>query len=113
MGYGGVGGIFDEREANIIAAIPINNSSPDSWYWSKEKMGMYTVKSGYASIQDRANVNDLSDNSGLWRKLWNLKIPGQVKVCMWRALNEALPTKDQLLRRRVEVNCLCPVCNGA
>lgn len=108
-----LGDIFDEREANIIAVIPINNSRPDSWYWSKEKMGMYTVKSAYASIQDRANVNDLSDNSGLWRKIWNLKIPGQVKVCVWRALNEALPTKDQLLRRRVEVNCLCPVCNGA
>lgn len=32
---------------------------------------------------------------------------------MWRALNEALPTKHQLLKIRVEVNCLCPVCNGA
>lgn len=60
-----LGDIFDEREANIIAPIPINSNSSDSWYWSKEKMGMYTVKSAYASIQDRANVNGLSDNSGL------------------------------------------------
>lgn len=46
-----------------------------------------------------------------WRKLWNLKVPPKVKNFIWRALTGCLPTKDQLLARRVAVNITCPVCN--
>lgn len=61
--------IFDEREANIISAIPIHASEPDSWYWNKEKLGMYTVKSAYIALQNKANGNRSSDNSGFWRNI--------------------------------------------
>lgn len=70
--------IFDRREADLILTIPVNSSLEDSWYWRREKLGDYTVKSAYLYLQDLKNNYNVSSNSGFWRKLWNLKIPPKV-----------------------------------
>lgn len=44
--------------------------------------------------------------------MWALKLPPKVKNFAWRALSGCLPTKDNLLMRRVEVISVCPVCNN-
>ena len=86
--------IFDSRDANIILSIPLNNEVNDSWYWRREKMGNYSVKSAYLLTQEAKNENGIAANSGFWRKLWNLKIPPKVKNFLWRACTNSLPTKD-------------------
>lgn len=43
----------------------------------------------------------------LWRKLWNACVPGKVKICVWRACLDALPTKSNLIKRKVSVDNLC------
>lgn len=47
---------FNDRDANLIVSIPIRQSDADSWYWSKEKMGVYTVKSTYETLQEKEIV---------------------------------------------------------
>lgn len=74
-------------------------------------MGQYSVKSAYALLQEMKGGNQLSSNSGFWKKLWNLKIPLKVKHFLWRASKDCLPTKDQLRIKRVNVDALCPTCN--
>ena len=103
--------IFNERDANLILTIPIQTQDDDSWFWRKEKLGQYSVKSAYALIRSNSVISNTSNNSGFWNKLWNLKIPLKVKHFIWRAVRECLPTKDRLRSRRVEVNIMCPVCN--
>lgn len=105
--------IFDDRDANLIVSIPLNINEKDSWYWHREKLGQYSVKSAYALIQEGRTSSHAADNSGFWRRLWNLKIPPKVKNFLWRATKECLPTKDLLCRRRVPVNVICPTCNNA
>lgn len=102
---------FTERDVNLIRTIPIRQAENDSWYWKGEKLGKYTVKSAYNMLHEERFINGLSNNSGFWRTIWNLKIPQKTKIFMWRALTNLLPSKDQLRVRRVEVNPFCPVCN--
>lgn len=103
--------VFNDRDANIILSIPVNKSIKDSWYWRREKMGQYSVKSAYLLMQEDKTNNSMTANSGFWRRLWNLKIPPKVKNFLWRAVSNCLPTKDMLLTRRVQVCELCPICN--
>lgn len=103
--------IFIERDVNLILSIPLQPTSPDSWFWRRDKLGQYTVKSAYASIRDGPEANHTSSSPGFWNKIWNLKIPLKVKHFIWRAISDCLPTKVQLCSRRVEVDIMCPVCN--
>lgn len=48
-----------------------------------------------------------SDNSGFWRKLWNLKVQPKIKNFLWIAATGCLLTKDRLRARKVEVNVMC------
>lgn len=67
-------------------------------------MGMYSVRSAYKALQDDSEEHNLSDNSGFWRVLWNLKISQKMKFFVWRAVRDCLPTKEQLQIRKVAVN---------
>ncbi|XP_074342024.1 uncharacterized protein LOC141679422 [Apium graveolens] len=63
------------------------------------------------NLQGDKNDNNTADNSGFWRKIWNLKIPPKIKSFSWRASTNCLPTRDTLLTKRVPVIITCPVCN--
>lgn len=84
--------IFNSRDVNLILSIPLQHTVNDSCCWRKGKMGQYSVKSVYSTICDRIEANQLSSNSGFWRKIWNLKISLKVKHFLWRALTGCLPT---------------------
>lgn len=105
--------LFEERDANMILSIPVNTEENDTWYWRREKMGSYSVKSAYSLLLESKTHNHTGDNSGFWRCLWNLKIPSKVKNFLWRACSNCLPTKDFLRARKIPVNELCPSCNEA
>lgn len=103
--------LFDDRDAALILSIPLNNSTADNWYWKGEKLGIYSVKSAYLILQETSSIGQDDENSGFWRKLWNLKIPPKIKIFLWRSVNNCLPTKDLLRVKQVPVNDICPVYN--
>ncbi|XP_074348244.1 uncharacterized protein LOC141687007 [Apium graveolens] len=82
----------------------------DSWFWKHEKLGQYTVKSDYASIRDAKEQESLVETSW-WKKMWNLKMPLKVKHIIWRVARNVMPTKDQLILKRVPVIERCPMCD--
>ncbi|XP_074376770.1 uncharacterized protein LOC141718284 [Apium graveolens] len=99
--------IFVERDVNLILSIPLNNAVADTWYWRFEKLGHYSVKSAYIAIRDYTCTNRVEDNFN-WKQVWDLQIPLKVKNFIWRAITNVLPTKDQLLIKRVPVLVMCP-----
>ncbi|KAL8092543.1 hypothetical protein AgCh_034709 [Apium graveolens] len=103
--------IFEERDANLILTIPLRHNENDTWFWNKEKLGGYTAKSAYAAIQFDNADNSTQIDTSLWKRVWSLKLPPKVKNFLWRSLAGCLPTKDNLLCKRVAVLSLCPVCN--
>lgn len=47
-----------------------------------------------------------------WKKLWKACVPGKVKICVWRACLDFLPTRLNLCKRIVMIEHLCVVCGG-
>ena len=46
----------------------------------------------------------------LWNKIWGLKVPNKVKHFVWKACKNSLPTKVNLVRRKVITDGLCDKC---
>lgn len=44
--------------------------------------------------------------------IWKMPIPPKIKMLLWRAVREVLPTKCNLLRRKVMCENCCPMCDG-
>uniref|UniRef100_A0A7N2KWK8 Reverse transcriptase zinc-binding domain-containing protein n=1 Tax=Quercus lobata TaxID=97700 RepID=A0A7N2KWK8_QUELO len=54
--------------------------------------------------------SDVSRLKPLWQAIWNLPVPSKVKNLVWRATKNSLPTKDNLVRRKIIQNGRCDVC---
>ncbi|KAI9180260.1 hypothetical protein LWI28_002923 [Acer negundo] len=52
----------------------------------------------------------LNTITAFWKALWKLSIPVKIKLFMWRACNNFLPTNLCLANRKVPVNPICPLC---
>ncbi|KAF5445799.1 hypothetical protein F2P56_034822 [Juglans regia] len=46
-----------------------------------------------------------------WKGIWRLKVPGVTKIFIWKALNNCLPTRRNLFKRKILENSCCPICN--
>jgi hypothetical protein len=46
-----------------------------------------------------------------WKILWSLQVPNSTKVFLWRACNNILPTKENLLKKEEVNDDLCLICN--
>ena len=85
------------------------------------KKGEFTIKSTYYIA-----LNVLSSSGGggsgecshgdprtpLRKKIWHLKIPLKIRIFMWKACENALPTMQNLRKRGVATNGVCPICGN-
>jgi hypothetical protein len=60
------------------------------------------MRSGRGSKQCKGKI--------VWKTIWALNVPNAVKMFMWKACNDLLPKKMNLLHRGVIHNALCPIC---
>ncbi|XP_019168373.1 PREDICTED: uncharacterized protein LOC109164072 [Ipomoea nil] len=95
--------IFQPSDIPRIQRIPVAPEYEDIWYWYDDPNGCYSVKSGYRRIVGNYvnNSNGIFDE---WLALWKLNIPPKWKTFLWRAICDILPTTNNLLIKRVEVN---------
>ncbi|KAM6584020.1 hypothetical protein CsatB_011022 [Cannabis sativa] len=89
------------------------NTRPDSWAWTTDHQGKYTVQSAYQLLQKQKPVVVRPNNSGFWRNFWHLKLPPKVLNLLWRAIANTLPTCVNLVTKHVPISSQCPVCNAA
>ncbi|KAL0340131.1 UNVERIFIED_CONTAM: hypothetical protein Sradi_4529900 [Sesamum radiatum] len=82
------------------------------WHYSRN--GYFSVRSAYhlaMTIEDRPCSSDCgAKESQWWRKVWQARIPNKVKVFVWRACLNALPTGSNLNKRMVGLHAVCPFC---
>ncbi|KAL8097756.1 hypothetical protein AgCh_030760 [Apium graveolens] len=103
---------FNERDQKLILDIRLDSSViEDPIYWMHDVTGAYTVKSAYKLLQYRKGAWCDEDKSSIWAKVWRIKAPPRTVEVVWRALSNCLPTLVQLCSKRVQVQCLCPVCH--
>nr|POE93736.1 putative ribonuclease h protein [Quercus suber] len=107
---------FLPHEANLIKSIPLCfSAAKDQLYWPGRVDGVYSVKAGYRFlIEDERTPNadplPPSQAENPWKELWKLRIPNRTKTLMWRAISDALPSRLNLMKRKVLNEATCQVC---
>ncbi|XP_019178176.1 PREDICTED: uncharacterized protein LOC109173403 [Ipomoea nil] len=100
--------IFIPEDVIRILKVHVSPDYEDLWYWYGDPRGEYSVKDGYRKI-----IGDYTGHMGGFDKLlklWKLKIPPKWKTFLWRTLNDILPTTNNLLMRRVDIDPTCAMC---
>ena len=108
--------LFLPHEAKLIKSIPISLvDCNDKIFWPLSTDGEYSVKSGYRllsslSASETPSSSDNSQSKEIWKAIWSSKVPNRVKVLLWRAGLDALPSRTNLVKRRVSCDPICPSC---
>ena len=59
--------------------------------------------------QTRIEHSTTNTEGSIWRKLWKLNVPLKVRMFLWCACANVLPTKENLNRRRIQVDPRCDI----
>jgi ribonuclease HI len=111
-----LGQVFTVEEVEIIRTIPISSTDQeDRLIWRGTTKGVFTVKSAYHMQKElegslAAGCSFRRDGSEVWKRLWRLNIPNAEKVFFWRACQNILPTRDNLVRKKIIDDAGCPIC---
>ena len=101
----------------MIKAIPLSLVDTPNWiYWSKNRNGVYFVKSEYKLIMENEEIDapggsDPTVRKEVWKKIWNLHVPNCIRTLLWRVSNDSFPTRVNLVRRKLLQDDTCPNCN--
>ena len=108
--------IFDSGTREDILPLKLGNmTSRDRLIWKENKAKKFLVKTAYRVAlrlhhpQSREPSQARLDQK-MWKKIWFINIPPKVQTFIWRACSNILPTKANLLRKKVQVDPTCSVC---
>jgi len=75
----------------------------DSWRWKLEDEGTFTVSSSYELLVELVLPLELLSETKemVFGAVWKSLAPSIVVVFSWQLLLDRIPTKDNLLRRRI------------
>ena len=111
--------ILTRNSVDVICAINLPNvATHDSLVWKYTSSGQLSVRSAYhlafklKTKEDMVGSSSSEANRRVWKKIWQLQIPNKVKIHLWRACMNALPTRQCLSRRHLILASLCPVCQA-
>ena len=103
--------LFPLHIVQKILALPISTRVyNDRWTWGEDKNGRFTVKSAYHVVRCRVladNAAVANPSSQLWNKIWTAPVLGKVKICVWKAASNILPTRSRLSERGVDIDTQC------
>ncbi len=111
--------LFLPYDAEAIKNIPLSNRAPqDKFCWPGTTHGGYTIKSGYQFLihleKQQLPGCSINDNfQHIWKAVWSLRIPKKWQTFAWRASREALPTRVNLLKRRIPLDPQCENCRNS
>ncbi|XP_073025234.1 uncharacterized protein [Primulina eburnea] len=86
----------------------------DFRYWSFDSKGRYSVKEGYKAeiaLYDSPSHSSTLPLKDRWKFLWALSLPPKVRIFLWRALNDIIPTSVNLSAHHVPTSGVFPLCN--
>jgi hypothetical protein len=91
--------IFTQEEAEIICKIPLSRyGQQDVMCWRGTSTGEFTVRSAYHmdkehKVRDRGESSKAYRHSRIWKAIWSLKVANSIKMFLWRACHDLLPTR--------------------
>lgn len=103
---------FPNEVATTILNTPLFSTiRNDRVVWFPTKNGIYSVKTAYhLAMNNLVNASHLYEE-GDWLLIWKLKAPPRVKLLLWRACRDCIPTRGQLQSRGVICPLQCVLCD--
>lgn len=109
---------FLPYEVDTILRVPTaGQGQPDTRYWTLEKKGRYSIKTGYWSAYHTLHPVELNLTNGssskkdpFWNKIWNLEIPPKTKIFIWKAAHDIIASETNLVNHHVPGNPRCNLC---
>lgn len=107
--------VFMEEEVEKICSMSICPATQsDKIVWVGTKNGNYSVRSGYHMAKENSVMVDGGTSnpslfSHLWKMVWYFRGPGTVKIFLWRACSDILPTKKNLFKHGIVEDQFCPI----
>ncbi|GKB79023.1 RNA-directed DNA polymerase, eukaryota [Tanacetum coccineum] len=101
-------GIEADQFSDLLALMQnvTLSQSPDRWQWTFDASGYFTV----ASI--RFKIDNLMLPSISTATKWIKSVPNKVNVFAWKVKLDALPTRFNISRCGMPINCIaCPICD--
>ncbi|KAL5566290.1 hypothetical protein UlMin_029454 [Ulmus minor] len=105
---------FHPDEAEAILSLPLPRQKvPDSLLWHYDKSGHYTIRSGYwlASKNKGVPSSSTTSHTAWWQRFWRLRIPPKIRVFLWKAFHNWIPSSVNLARHGVPTQARCSNCN--
>ncbi|KAK9998675.1 hypothetical protein SO802_018278 [Lithocarpus litseifolius] len=109
--------VFAPNEAQIMKSIPLSRRNhKDILIWNETTCGVFTVKSAYHMLRAAETCNTtgecLNPNNSqfLWKGIWEVKFPSRIKILIWKACCNRLPTRQNLYKRKMFNVLTCPLC---
>ncbi|XP_074278466.1 uncharacterized protein LOC141602056 [Silene latifolia] len=110
------------RKKILATFIPLRNTC-DAAYWKLSKGGRYSVKTGYYAALD-SNLSRSSTRADVYRmnphivsfckgRLWKLPISLKWRLFIWKFLANALPLGIGFLKRKLDYNIFCTLCQSS
>lgn len=90
----------------------------DIWFWKYDATRIFSVKSAYSIVElaSRVDVAPPEVPNIILAKLWKSWAPSKVIVFSWQLLQNRIPSRQNLLRRRVITdinNTFCVLCGNS
>lgn len=105
---------FIKEDADLIISIPLpRRPKLDQVFWHYDKQGNYSIKSGYQIAQKIKSHDSPSysvDDLGCWKAIWTSNLPEKIKIFMWRAVQNLLPSAENLWSKKVIPDPTCQLC---
>ncbi|XP_024039324.1 uncharacterized protein LOC127898872 [Citrus sinensis] len=106
---------FMQEDTEAIIKIPLPRSQKvDEMLWHYDKHGEYSVRSGYQialKLKAPDEPGSSGSNSKRWKVVWFVELPEKMKIFMWRAARNLLPTAENLWKRKCLKDPICQGCN--
>ncbi|XP_058749287.1 uncharacterized protein LOC131622279 [Vicia villosa] len=108
-------GSFGPLIAHKILSLPLSwRTVEDELIWTCEKNGVYSVKSAYHKLQSESMSKKPSSSGSnfnqVWKRIWHHHLQPRVKSFLWRLGKNILPTRTNLQRKGISLDCVCPLC---
>lgn len=107
---------FPEEIVVRILRIPLpREPMEDVLVWNGESIGEFSVRSAYKLLHKSSFHRNYTNfvSTTFYMKRWQIQIPHKVKLHMWRATWNFLPTFVNLCSKRVRTDSLCLRCKRA
>lgn len=105
---------FSSEAGERILRTPLPRTPrKDILIWQFDKQGNYSVKSGYqvaVKLKSPGNPSCSDSSKTQWKVIWEADIPEKIKIFMWRAAQNMLPTAGNLWKRKVVIDAVCQSC---